>query len=87
MRRGALTILALATSALWLAPLAAQETTAAATAPAERTPLETRAANVVDAINGKADPAKVFSPGFLKAVPPAQLAAVSASFTAKCNTR
>lgn len=83
MRRSALTMLALATSSLWLAPLAAQETPAAATAPAERTPLETRAADVVDAINGTADLAKVFSPGFLKAVPPAQLAAVSASFTAQ----
>jgi len=83
MRRHALAMLALAATGLWLPPLAAQESAPPTAAPAQRTPLETRAAEVVDAINGKSDPAKVFSPGFLKAVPPAQLAAVSASFRAQ----
>ncbi len=82
MGRHGLTLLALATASLWLTPAAAQQP-APATAPAERTPLEARADEVVTAINGKAGLAEVFTPGFMKAVPPAQLAAVSASFTAQ----
>ena len=53
------------------------------TAPAERTPLETRADEVVALINGKADPEQIFSAGFLKAASPAQLAAISAMFIAQ----
>ena len=53
------------------------------TAPAERTPLETRADKVVALINGKGDPEQIFSAGFLKAASPAQLAAISAMFIAQ----
>lgn len=81
MRGLQLVMLAFATAGLWTPALSAQERPPAATAPAERTPLETRADEVVALINGKADPTQVFTEAFLKAVPPAQLAAISATFT------
>ncbi len=88
MRRPQLVMLAFATASLSMTPLAAQQPAPPAappptTAPAGRTPLETRADEVVTLINGKADPAQLFTEGFLKAVPPAQLAVVGASITAQ----
>ena len=48
---------------------------------AERSPLERRAEQVVALINGEIAPDEMFTEGFLAAVPPAQLAAISAQLT------
>ncbi len=60
---------------------AAQETTAAA--PAERTPLEMRAEEVIGLFNGTRQPGDVFTNAFLSAVPEAQIKLLSASLTAQ----
>lgn len=60
---------------------AAQETTAAA--PAERTPLEMRAEEVIGLFNGTRLPGDVFTKAFLSAVPEAQIKLLSASLTAQ----
>jgi hypothetical protein len=66
------------------APLAAQ---AGPTPPqvdgAEKTAISARADQVVAVINGKAEPADVFTPGFRAAVADAQLKALSAGLTAQ----
>ncbi len=92
-------MLAFAAANLWLSPIAAQERASAATAPAERTPLETRAEEVVALINGKIEPADIFSASFRAAISDAQIkglsanlteqfgAAVSASLTPQSSTR
>lgn len=80
MRLTSLAALALASLTLPLCGLAAQEPPASVAA---KTPLELRADAVVALINGKADPAEVFSAGFRAAVPDAQVAALSASLVAQ----
>jgi beta-lactamase class A len=59
----------------------AQETTAAT--PAERSPLEMRAEEVIGLFNGTRQPGDVFTKAFLSAVPEAQIKLLSASLTAQ----
>ncbi|WP_252257782.1 serine hydrolase [Erythrobacter aurantius] len=74
----------LAAPALALAvPVEAQEAPTANEQTDEQTPLEFRAEQIVAVINSEIDPKEVFSAEFLKAVPLAQLAAVSAQFTSQ----
>ena len=61
------------------APVIAQDDIVADTD--EKTPLELRADQVVAVINGEVEPSEVFTDGFLAAVPPAQLAAISQQLT------
>lgn len=100
MRRLQLAVLAFATAGLWLTPVAAQEgAPPSPSAPAERTPLEMRADDVVALINGKVEPAEVFDSSFRAAISDAQIkglstnlvaqfgVAVSASLTPQSSTR
>ncbi|MGB3472391.1 MAG: serine hydrolase, partial [Erythrobacter sp.] len=54
---------------------------AAQEAPAEKTPIEQRADQVVAFLNGEAEASTIFTDGFLKAVPLAQLNAISTQLT------
>ncbi|NBB26516.1 serine hydrolase [Porphyrobacter sp. SLTP] len=82
--RHVLAMLASGALALTAAPLAAQvEPPAAAAAAAEQTPLEMRADQVVALLNGKADPAEIFTAGFRAAVADAQIVTLSASLVAQ----
>ncbi len=49
----------------------------------ERTAIQQRADDVVALINGQGEPAELFTEGFLAAVPPSQLAALSQQLTAQ----
>lgn len=80
MRLTRLAALALASLAPAVPALAAQEPPAA---PAAKTPLELRADAVVALLNGKAEPADIFTAGFRAAIPDAQLKALSASLVAQ----
>lgn len=62
------------------APALAQRAPAAVS---QQSPLDIRSAQVVAVINGEIPPEEVFTPDFLAAVAPAQLASVSASLTAQ----
>lgn len=68
---------------VFVAPLAAQETEPATVQSSEETALEMRAQQVIAVLNGELDPQEVFSAAFLRAVPPAQLAAIRAQFTSQ----
>ncbi len=81
MKRQILASLVLGVLALPAAGLAAQ--TAPTAAAAEQTQLEIRADQVVALLNGKADPADLFTQGFRAAVADAQIKALSANFTAQ----
>jgi hypothetical protein len=73
---------ALSTLALVPAPLAAQTgQTPPQVDGAELTAIRARAGQVVEVINGRTEPADVFTPGFRAAVADAQLKALSASLT------
>lgn len=76
--------LALLLAALALPPgaAAAQEPPRAA-APAEKTPLEARADQVVALLNGAVEPEAIFTDGFRAAVADAQLKALAANLTAQ----
>lgn len=63
-------------------PALAQDDSAAQSVAAPETPIEMRAEQIVEIINGEAPP-DVFTDGFLAAVPPAQLQAISAQLTAQ----
>lgn len=74
----------LAAPALALAtPASAQQAPSETEQTNEQSPLEFRAEQIVAVINSEIDPEEVFSAEFLKAVPLAQLAAVSAQFTSQ----
>lgn len=64
-------------------PLSAQEvgTPSAETSETEESPLRIRSEQVVALLNGDGDPSELFTEGFLTAVPPAQLAAISQQLT------
>lgn len=79
--RPVLLAIVLASLGLASAPLAAQQPPAAAAA--EQTALERRSAEIVAVLNGTLKPEAVFTQGFLKAVPAAQLSSLSASLTAQ----
>lgn len=64
-------------------PLSAQETDDAVTATAEQTALEMRANQVVALLNGEIAPEDVLTETFTAQVPPAQLKAISAAWTAQ----
>ncbi|WP_301749490.1 serine hydrolase [uncultured Erythrobacter sp.] len=81
--RHVLATLALGTLALAAAPLAAQVEPPAKATAAEQTPLEMRADQVVALLNGKADPADIFTAGFRAAVADAQIVTLSASLVAQ----
>jgi beta-lactamase class A len=81
MKRQILASLALGVLALPAAGLAAQ--TAPTAAAAQQTQLEIRADQVVALLNGKAEPADLFTQGFRDAVADAQIKALSANFTAQ----
>lgn len=81
MKRQILASLVLGVLALPAAGLAAQ--TAPTAAAAEQTQLEIRADQVVALLNGKAEPADLFTQGFRAAVADAQIKALSANFTAQ----
>ena len=81
--RHVLATLALGALALTAAPLAAQVEPPAKAAAAEQTPLEMRADQVVALLNGKADPADIFTAGFRAAVADAQIVTLSASLVAQ----
>ena len=81
--RHVLAMLALGALALTAAPLAAQVEPPATAAAAEQTPLEMRADQVVALLNGKADPADIFTAGFRAAVADAQIVTLSASLVAQ----
>lgn len=81
--RHVLAMLASGALALTAAPLAAQVEPPAAAAAAEQTPLEMRADQVVALLNGKADPADIFTAGFRAAVADAQIVTLSASLVAQ----
>ena len=84
MFRTTMLALALATSSIATAPVAAQEPAPAApAAPAEQSPLAMRADQVVALLNGKAQPADLFTNGFRAAVADSQIKALSASLTAQ----
>ena len=68
-------------AALLAAPALGQEGETTSEQASEQTAIEARAAQVVEVINGTLDPADVFTDGFLAAVPPAQLAALSQQLT------
>ncbi len=76
MKRGCFFTLVLAAQALPATPTLAQRAPAAPAA--QQTPLEIRSAQIVDAINGEFAPEELFTPEFLAAIPPAQLAAIFA---------
>lgn len=82
MIRITLLAISLGASALTAVPLAAQAP-AQAGAMVEQTPIESRADQAVAVLNGALTPEAVFTEGFLKAVSPAQLKALSASLTAQ----
>lgn len=67
--------------ALTSAPLFAQESDGVTSEAAEQTPLEMRADQVVAIVNGELAPDDIFTDGFLRAVPPEQLAAISQQLT------
>jgi len=81
--RHVLATLALGALALTAAPLAAQVEPPAKATAAEQTPLEMRADQVVALLNGKADPADIFTAGFRAAVADAQIVTLSASLVAQ----
>ncbi len=82
MLRASLAVIAV--SSLWLTPAAAQEAAPPpAPALAAKTALETRAEEVVALLNGKAEPADIFSARFRAAIPDAQLKALGTSLTAQ----
>lgn len=64
------------------AQLSAQQVQSAA-APEQQTALEARADDVVALLNGKVEPADIFSQTFQAAIPAAQIKALSASLTAQ----
>ncbi|MFN7159194.1 MAG: serine hydrolase, partial [Erythrobacter cryptus] len=74
--------LALSPAALWAAPAPPEPAPAEAT-DAAKTPLVARAEEVVALLNGKVGPEALFTAGFLRAVPPAQLKGLIASLTAQ----
>lgn len=74
--------LALSPAALWAAPAPPEPAPAEAT-DAAKTPLAARAEEVVALLNGKVGPEALFTAGFLRAVPPAQLKGLIASLTAQ----
>ena len=73
----ALALAALAT------PLSAQENAQTATTETEQTALEMRAEQVVALLNGEIEPEEVLTEAFVAQVPPAQLKAISAAWTAQ----
>ena len=78
-----LATLAAGALALTATPLAAQVEPPATATAAEQTPLEMRADQVVALLNGKADPADIFTAGFRAAVADAQIVTLSASLVAQ----
>jgi beta-lactamase class A len=81
--RHVLATLASGALAFTAAPLAAQAEPPAKATAAEQTPLEMRAGQVVALLNGKADPADIFTAGFRAAVADAQIVTLSASLVAQ----
>ena len=81
--RQVLATLAAGALALTATPLAAQVEPPATATAAEQTPLEMRADQVVALLNGKADPADIFTAGFRAAVADAQIVTLSASLVAQ----
>lgn len=75
-------VLALAALAMVPGVAAAQEPPRAA-APAEKTPLEARADQVVALLNGKLEPEAIFTDGFRAAVADTQLKTLAANLTAQ----
>jgi beta-lactamase class A len=71
--------------ALIPSPLAAQETTSLASAETAEPsiPLQARASDVIPIIKGEMPPEEAFAANFLKAIPPAQFALVSAQIQAQ----
>lgn len=82
MRLTSLAAIAACCLALAGAPLAAQTTSpATAPAPAAKSQLEIRADQVVALLNGKVEPAEIFTGAFRAAVPDAQIKALGTSLT------
>ena len=67
------------------APVIAQETepASAESDETEQSALRTRSEQVIALINGESDPGEIFTDGFLAAVPPSQLAAISQQLTSQ----
>jgi len=81
MIRSTMLALALATTSLATPPATAQEQSP--TAPAQQSTLAMRADQVVALLNGKVEPADLFTNGFRAAVADSQIKALSASLTAQ----
>ncbi len=76
-----LSIFLAATAAFLAAPSVAQEANPAIVETSEQSALELRAEQVIAVLNGETDLQEIFTEGFLTAVPPAQLEALSTQIT------